>query len=249
MRFAALAAMLPMLFAGSPGRAQETDTARVPFAVGEHLEYDVKFGKLHVGSGSMDVAPMDTVRGQTAWHTIFRISGGIPFYHVHDLYESWFSTADLSSLRYVQNIHEGGYDPKRRFEIYPQRRVYTENDGPTQPSVSHPVDESAFMYYIRTLPLRVGLDTTFSDYFRADRNPVRLRVLRRERIKVPAGEFDAIVVQPIFNAKGLFSEGGHAEIWLSDDASRIMLQMTSKLSIGSINLYLKSARPNPASSR
>jgi hypothetical protein len=105
------------------------------------------------------------------------------------------------------------------------------------------------MYYIRTLPLRVGLDTTFSDYFRADRNPVRLRVLRRERIKVPAGEFDAIVVQPIFNAKGLFSEGGHAEIWLSDDASRIMLQMTSKLSIGSINLYLKSARPNPASSR
>jgi len=238
--------MLALIVAPAWLGAQNSPASHVPFVVGEHLEYDVKFGKLHVGSGSMDVAPMDTVRGQSAWHTVFQISGGIPFYHVNDLYESWFAASDLASLRYVQNIHEGGYDPKRRFEIYPKRRTYTENDGQPQPSVAHPVDEAAFLYYLRTLPLRVGLDTTFSDYFRADRNPVRLRVLRREHIHVPAGEFDAIVVQPIFNAKGLFSEGGHAEVWLSDDANRIMLQMTSKLSIGSINLYLKSARPSPA---
>jgi len=238
--------MLALCVAPAWVGAQAERAPREPFSVGEHLEYDVKFGKLHVGSGSMDVAPMDTVRGQSAWHTVFRISGGIPFYHVNDLYESWFAASDLASLRYVQNIHEGGYDPRRDFEIYPGRRTYTENGGPPQPSVPHPVDEAAFLYYVRTLPLRVGLDTTFSDYFRADRNPVRLRVLRREHIRVPAGEFDAIVVQPIFNAKGLFSEGGHAEVWLSDDANRIMLQMTSRLSIGSINLYLKSARPNPA---
>ncbi|HEU4989874.1 MAG TPA: DUF3108 domain-containing protein, partial [Gemmatimonadaceae bacterium] len=106
--------------------------------------------------------------------------------------------------------------------------------------------EAAFLYYIRTLPLRVGLDTTFSDYFRADRNPVRLRVLRREHIHVPAGEFDAIVVQPIIKSKGIFSENGRAEVWLSDDDRRIMLQMKSKLSIGSLNLYLKSYQPAPA---
>jgi hypothetical protein len=75
---------------------------------------------------------------------------------------------------------------------------------------------------------------------------VKIRVLRKERIDVPAGEFAAIVIQPIIKTKGIFSEGGRAEIWLSDDANRIMLQMKSKLSFGSLNLYLKSYRPAEA---
>jgi hypothetical protein len=63
-------------------------------------------------------------------------------------------------------------------------------------------------------------------------------VLRKEHIKVPAGEFDAIVVRPAIKTKGIFSEGGRAEVWLSDDSNRIMLQMKSKLPFGSLNLYL-----------
>ena len=95
------------------------------------------------------------------------------------------------------------------------------------------------------MPLRVGLDTSFSDYFRADRNPVRLKVLRREEIEVPAGRFNAIVVQPVINAKASSARAGDAQIWLSDDENHIMLQMKSKLSFGSLNLYLKSYRPSP----
>src|SRR5512132_2284200 len=95
--------------------------------------------------------------------------------------------------------------------------------------------------------MRVGLDTSFNNYFRAERNPVRLRVLRRERVTVPAGEFNAIVIQPTFESK-LFKEGGHAEIWLSDDENHIMLQMKSKVRFGSLNLYLKSYQPSPTTS-
>jgi hypothetical protein len=65
-------------------------------------------------------------------------------------------------------------------------------------------------------------------------------VLRKESVKVPAGRFDAVVIQPIIKAKGIFSEDGRAEIWLSDDDRRIMLQLKSNLSFGSLNLYLKS---------
>jgi hypothetical protein len=65
---------------------------------------------------------------------------------------------------------------------------------------------------------------------------------------VPAGEFDAIVIQPIIKTRSgsLFSEEGEAQVWLMDDPSRIMLQMKSNLKIGSINLYLKSYRPGTA---
>jgi hypothetical protein len=73
-------------------------------------------------------------------------------------------------------------------------------------------------------------------------------VLRKETIEVPAGRFDAIVIQPIIKSKGIFSEKGKAEIWLADNPSRIILQMKSQLSFGSLNLYLKSYRPAPGTS-
>ena len=94
-------------------------------------------------------------------------------------------------------------------------------------------------------PLVVGQTYDFNRYFRPDRNPVRIRVLRKERVTVPAGTFDAIVVQPVIKTKGIFSENGHAEIWLTDDDRHIMLQLKSKLSFGSLNLYLKSYFPSP----
>src|SRR5207237_4726275 len=46
------------------------------FAAGERLTYDVRFGRLHVGHGTMLLAGTDTVRGHTAWRAIFTISGG-----------------------------------------------------------------------------------------------------------------------------------------------------------------------------
>ena len=96
------------------------------------------------------------------------------------------------------------------------------------------------MYFVRTVPLEVGRAYEFQRYFKPDRNPVTIRVLRRERITVPAGTFDAIVVQPVIKTKGVFSEEGRAELWLSDDERRLILQMKSRLSFGSIDLYLTS---------
>ncbi len=222
--------------------------ARVPYGVGELLEYDVSFGKLHVGNGSMEVLPFDTVRRRQTWHTIFRLNGGIPFYKVRDRYEDWSDVHTLATLRYRQDIDEGSYEPKRLYEIFPDRREYIEpnkKDAKPVESVEHPLSDAAFVYYLRTLPLRVGLDTTLNNYFIASKNPIRIRVLRREVVKVGAGRFNAVVVQPSFESK-LFSEGGHAEVWLSDDENRIMLQMKSKVSFGSLNLYLKNYRPSPA---
>jgi len=209
----------------------------------------VRFGfpltpQFHVGSGVMEVSSIDTVRGHEAWHAIFSVNGGTRVYHVNDRYESWMDIYTLSSLRYFQEINEGNYHPERRFEIYPERRVFVQDSEAPQPTVARPLDEASFLYFLRTIQLGVGLDTSFSDYFRPERNPVRIRVLRKDKIKVPAGEYNAIVVQPVIVNSKILSEGGHAEVWLSDDDNRIILQVKTKLSFGSLNLYLKSYRPS-----
>ncbi|MEP7381902.1 MAG: DUF3108 domain-containing protein [Gemmatimonadota bacterium] len=218
--------------------------AAVPFTVGERLVYDVKFGAIKVGRGSMEVLDTVTLRGRPAWHTRFRVRGGIPFYRVDDVLESWIDRVDFNSLRFVQDFEEGGKNRERRYEIYPERAVFQENDKAEEASVAHPLDDGSFLYFIRTIPLEVGQTYEFQRYFRPDRNPVIVKVLGRETITVPAGTFRTLVLQPIIKSKGIFSENGQARIWLSDDAYRIMVQMKSRTKIGSLNLYLQSHRPS-----
>jgi hypothetical protein len=224
-------------------RAEAQEPLRVPYGVGEKLEYDVKFGRLRVGSGSMEVVGTEAVRGRDAWHTVFQVRAGNVFYRVNDQFDSWIERSSGNSLRFTQNLNEGRRDVERRFEIYPERSAFQEDGDTVEKSVRHPLDDGSFLYFLRTIPLVVGETYSFDRYFRPDRNPVTIKVLRKERISVPAGDFDAIVVQPIIKTKGIFSEDGRAEVWLSDDPNRIMLQMKSGLSFGSINLYLTSYRP------
>jgi hypothetical protein len=221
-----------------------------PFSVDERATYDVKFGFVHVGSGSMQVANVQTLRGHDAWHILFEIKGGTIFYHVNDTLESWFDVHTLSSLRFVQRLDEGGRIRNRNYEIFPDRQIYRLNQKPEQPSVPEPLDDGSFLFFVRTLPLTVGDTYTFNRYFNPKANPVTIRVLRKERIHVPAGTFNAIVVQPIIKTSGIFGDNGQAQVWFSDDSAHVVLQMKSKASIGSLDLYLKSfsAGKGPAAS-
>lgn len=251
----AVAALALALLAVAP-RARSQDSARVvpqgaaesriraPFGVGELLDYQIRVGPLG-GSATLQVLALDTVRGRPAWHTQFTTRGGIPGFRVNDKYDSWIDVSTVSTLRYREDVHEANYERKRNYEFYPERRLYIEG-ADTVITVERPVDQASIFYLIRTLDLRVGLDTNFNNYFMVDRNPIRIQVLGRERIKVPAGEFDAIVIHPVIKAKGIFSEGGDARIWISDDDRRLVLQIKAKIPnfpFGGLNLYLRHYRP------
>lgn len=218
----------------------------VPFSVGERADYDVKFGALKVGSASTIVKDIEDVRGISAWHTVFQLKGGTFFYRVNDVFESWIDRANFSSLRFYQTQEEGSSQRQKRYEIYPDLGMYTEmdkNPARDHPGVKNPLDDGSFLFFVRTLPLEVGRTYVSERYFRPEVNPIRVRVLRKETIDVPAGRFDCVVVQPVIKTKGIFSENGDAEVWLSDDSRHVLVQLKSKLSFGSINLYLKSYKP------
>lgn len=224
------------------GNAQRA--LRVPFGTGERFAFEVRLGSLKVGSSALEVRGIETIRGRETWHTTFWLKGGTFFYKVNDVYESWFDTETFFSLRFIRQLQEGTEDRAQLYEIFPERGLYINerNNKPTRtlPTVRQPLDEGSFLYFVRTLSLTVGEAYDFSRYFIPDRNPVTIRVLRRERITVPAGTFNAIVLQPIIKTKGIFSEDGHAEVWLSDDSARMVLQLKTKLAFGSLNLFLTS---------
>ena len=227
----------------SVARAPADTRAAVPFGFGERAEYSVKYGPFGVGRASTEVFRLDTIRGRESWHILFQVRGGIPGFRVDDRMESWMDTQTLASLRFRQDMSEGSHERERIFEIFPDQGVYQEDQKEPQPTVTLPLDDGSFLFFIRTIPLEVGSEYSFDRYFRPDRNPVRIQVLRREKIRVPAGEFETVVIRPIIKARGVFSEGGRAEVWLTDDSLRLMVQLKTHMKLGSLSLFLRSYTP------
>ena len=123
--------------------------APVPYRVGEELTYKAKFGALPAGTARMRVEGVELVRGRQAYHVVFMLDGGIPFFRVHDRYDSWIDVQTLSSLRHTQQISEGRYKRTTTYEIYPEQGTYRQGDS-THASVAHPLDDGSFIYAVRT---------------------------------------------------------------------------------------------------
>lgn len=231
-----------------PGAAQ----ARLPFAPGENAEYQVRLGGVSVGRGSLEVLGTEVISGRTTYRTRLHVSGGIPLARVDTRMESWIDVEGLYSRRFEQDQHEIRYRRHRIIDFYPESRTYRQRDTnevgrlPTD----QPLDDLSFLFYARTLPLRPGDSYTISRYYKDDGNPVVLNVLRRERVTVPAGTFDVVVVQPIIQTDGLFSQGGQAEVYFTDDERRILVHMRSRVPVvGSLTLNLRSYEPGGSAGR
>lgn len=227
----------------APGeRRIEIATAADPrpgYASNEQLQYSAYYGKLRVGSGEMRLAGRDTVRGRSVWKAMFIIDGGIPGAHLHDTTITWFDSVTFNSMRFVQNVHDPGYRANRDTHIFPDEKTYRTKDGEIHPSVADPLDDMSLVYLVRTLPLEPGQCYVLSRYFKPESNPVVVHVVRRDTVDVPAGRFPAILLRPEIKTTGIFSQNGHAELWLADDSARTVLQLKTSLKFGSISLKLR----------
>ena len=226
--------------------------AAVPFGPGEKMQYRVEIGWFDVGEAHMTVEALDSVRGNSTYRARMEIDAGMLGLKVHDVYTTFFDVSTLQSWRFLREMNQVSYHATRHYEFYPEEGIWDnedkeegENDKSGPLGSSLPLDEIAFIYFLRQMELEVGKSYTMSRYFKEDGNPVVIRVLRKEQKEVDGGVFDCIVVQPIIQTSGLFAEGGEAEIYFSDDARRLMVYMKSNLQgfPGALELYLKGYQP------
>ena len=226
----------------------DPEAAVVPFGPGERLEYKVKIGILNAGNAHMAVLGIDSIREEPTYHLQMALKGSLLFgaAKVDDLYDSWLDTRLLISRRYIQDKHELNYHSYRHFEFYPEELYWdrADNDEFGDLASALPLDDIAFVYFIRTLPLEVGKTYSFPRYFKKSGNPVIIKVERRERRETPVGTFNTIVVRPVIKTRGLFSEGGEAELHFTDDENRYLVYLRSKMPfVGSVTLHLESISP------
>jgi hypothetical protein len=225
----------------APAPAPQVAPPQYPFAVGEKLSYSAKLGMLTLGSATLEVLPPELVRGVESFRLRFRLTGKNAFYSLDDVLESWVGTSDMVSRRFVQDFVENDKPTHRLFEIYPDSGFFREQGRDTTfATPAAPLDDAGFFYFVRMTPLEVGRRYSYHRYFRKEKNPVTIEVLKREQLELPDGsKVPCLVLHPVIDTKGLFSKRSETRIWLTDDGRRLPVQVRTKFVFGTITLRLK----------
>lgn len=240
--------------AGPPGGGAEA----WPFAVGERLEYDLYVRRFRAGRCVLEVEAAEVVRGVPVYRVSLTVDAGALFFRIDDRKVSWIAPDPFRSLRFAETSGDGS-EVHRVVELNHEDRVFRERPAderggeepaggarPETPRALLPegaVDELAFLYLLRLLPLEPGTRLEMDRYFDPYRNPLRLTVGGRTEVKTSGGEFRTLVLHPVLPASDAFSAKARAEILLSDDDRRIVVQMRSRTSLGPVTARLRSYEP------
>ncbi|MBM3317475.1 MAG: DUF3108 domain-containing protein [Candidatus Eisenbacteria bacterium] len=209
--------------------------------VGEKLTYSVRFGPIRAGEATIEVPRRTVIEGDTCLHILTTAESNnffSTFFHVRDRIES-FVTADLlQPRRFEKRLREGDFRADMVVRFDPRNHLAVYDDGKIVEILPGAHDILSAFFAVRARRMEPG--DSFHLDCHADRKnyPLRTDVLRRERIEVPAGTFDCLVLEPALRTPGLFKQEGTLTVWLSDDERRIPVQMKSKLAIGSIAAVL-----------
>lgn len=238
---------LPLALAFAAPLAGQTAPPQVPFAPGERLEYSVSYGVIPAGSMTIRVAGLEEYAGRPAYHFVFEAKSNRAISFLYDLAtreESWFDARELYSLRYRRVMVENDEENEKDVRFDQARHLRIENNGEAKPASPRAVDQIAMMYYLRTLPARVGATYILRNQADPNDNPITARILKRERIRVPGGTFDTYVVDlDVKTDSGIFKKGGENRIWVTADSRRIPVKFSSKVGVGSFQAELVDYTP------
>ncbi|MBN2226243.1 MAG: DUF3108 domain-containing protein [candidate division Zixibacteria bacterium] len=210
------------------------------FGVGEKLTFDIGYGFINAGFATMEVAdvieyndrPCYLLRSTANSNKFFST-----FYRVEDVVESVVDARGLYSWYFEKNLKEGSYRSTRAYGFDQENRL-TVYDGDTIEVAPFVQDALSVLYYTRTCDLKVGSSVYIDNFTDGENYAMEVRVLREETVKVKAGRFDCIVVEPLLRTSGIFKHEGKLTVWLTNDRLKMPVLMKSKVLVGSISAEL-----------
>ena len=223
----------------------------VPFGEGELLTFAIHYGLIYAGDATLEIRNIAVLDSSRAYHIISTARTNSAFDHVfkvRDRHDSFMDYDNLFSLSFEKHLREGKFkrDDKVVFDQRNHVALYATKKVPIPPNTQ---DFLSALYYARTLSLDVGQAVAMANHTGGKNYPIYVKVLRRERVKVPAGEFDCLVVEPVLQTTSLFEHKGKLTIWVTDDTVKMPVLLRSKVVVGAFEAVLKSYTLSKAGER
>lgn len=210
------------------------------FGPGEKLYFDIGYGFINAGQATIEVSELIEYSGRPCYQIVSLANSNkffSSFFKVEDRVESIVDGVGIFSWHFEKHVREGGYRADRVYEFDQQKNLvyYGEDTIEVAPYVQ---DALSVLYYIRTQDLKIGQSYFIENFTDGKKYPLEVKVHRKETIKVKAGKFDCVVVEPLFLTSGVFKHEGKLTVWLTDDRLKMPVLMKSKVLVGSISAEL-----------
>ena len=212
-----------------------------PFTVGETLKYDLKVNVIKAGHAKLQVIGEEIVDENQTYHIKYTVKSNRyvdRLFYVRDQVDSWLDKNGLFTRKFMKNIREGSYRYKLEAKMNYIDSTLTSEDEVFQID-SEIRDPFSLFYYLRSIPLKVGQKLSFKTFDNGQFVDFHIIVHRKENVRVPAGRFRCLVIEPYRKGKTLFKQKGDMRIWLTDDERRLPVKIETKATFGSMTMLLK----------
>lgn len=239
-------------FAASAMADAPSEFDNLPFAPGEKLNFELKWGIIRAGKATMEVFPLTTINGEKAFHFVLTVKTTRfidAFYKVRDRIDSYTDIGLTRTLLYKKNQREGS---TRRnivvnFDWKKGEATYTNFNEKRAPIKLLPgsLDPLSAFYFTRKFDF--SKTPSMSHAITDGKKSVtgKAKVVNKERIRIKKKKVHAWLIEPdLKHVSGVFKKSKKAKIkiWVSDDHLKIPLRVKSKVSIGSFVGELISSR-------
>lgn len=143
------------------------------------------------------------------------------------------------ALNYRVRIREGRHrrDKEVTFDHNAQKAFYVDhrkNEKKEYKIEGNSYDPLSAFYSVRRKDLQQGETVTVKVFDSKKMWNVPVEILRKEKVRVPAGAFDTIVIKPDLTSEGIFQRKGDIFIWLTDDEKKVPVKVTLEVLIGHV---------------
>jgi hypothetical protein len=191
----------------------------------------------------MSVKGVKMFNGHKVYHIVTTAQSGSyldSFFYVRDRVESYIDVKTLATWKFEKHLVEGEYRSDAVIYYNPEERTCTRETS-TIRAKEDAVDVLAAFYKLREMDLNVGETVHFNYCDGKINKEIPVKVLKKEKVTVPAGTFNTIKVAPeLEETEGIFKQEGGIIIWLTDDEAKIPVKMASKVTIGEVVAQLES---------
>lgn len=247
------------LFVAASAAAAQVAPPKLPFAVGEELNYEGKISKIISVGGIADMTftvAKDPNSENFLIKTKANSKGTLLKLFRYSFIQEYESIVDFRANRVIKTTKHDVQKDRVRDSVadfdYEQKRVSFVETDPTNLTrpprkIASKIEDQVHdlvtgIYFMRTQPMAIGktFDVVMSDSGLVYRIPVR--VTAREKQRSTDKKVWCWRVEPaIFGPGRLIDQKGNMIIWISDDESRTPIRSIINASFGKLDIRLKSA--------
>ncbi len=229
-----------------------------PYRVGESIDMSLSYFGIKAGNMVFQVNPFKEINGKKSYHFSVTVKSNklfSKFYYVNNSVDVYLDYNLMIPYSFSLSVNETNeikesrsyFNWKEKKAYFWEKKINKKKEKKEEEYNWDIVEyaQSVFSapFYLRSLQLSPGEEIEYPIANKKKNMLLKVKILRKEEIKVKAGTFNTVVVSPELQIEGVLKQTRKAFIWLTDDDRKFIVKIESEAKVGKLKAEAVSIQP------